>query len=368
VRGLREPSGKKTDYLFLYPLCFEESEVARKTSLRRTLIAGVALVVAGVLPGFLLASLAPQIRVDFALDTSQLGLTIAGFYVVSTLASSPVGRFVDRVGAVAGMRLAAVCTGGASIAVAALADGATAIAALILAAGVGNAAAGPAVSAMLHREIPTERRGLAFGAQQAGAPLGAMLAGLALPVIAIPLGWRWAYASTAVLAALAIALVPAHHRIREPAGDPQAPRSSGVHTLALAALLSSAAGVGFISFLVSYAVERGIDDGLAGFLLGLVSACAVASRLLLGRYADRRGEDALVPPGALTLAVVQRTPGSPAWAVGVMMSGLFAGAIVGPLVVGLLAEHGGFGVAWATCAGLAVAGAITALVARRTPG
>jgi hypothetical protein len=44
-------------------------------------------------------------------------------------------------------------------------------------------------------------------------------------------------------------------------------------------------------------------------------------------------------PGGLTLAVVQRSPGAPVWAVGVRMGGLFSGAIGGSLLVGVLAEH-----------------------------
>ncbi len=64
-------------------------------------------------------------------------------------------------------------------------------------------------------------------------------------------------------------------------------------------------------------------------------------------------------PGALNLAVVQRSPEAPAWAVGVMMTGLFAGAVVGPLVTGFLAEHDLFTAAWIACAGLALLAAGT---------
>jgi predicted MFS family arabinose efflux permease len=70
-------------------------------------------------------------------------------------------------------------------------------------------------------------------------------------------------------------------------------------------------------------------------------------------------------PGALTLAVVQRSPEAPAWAVGVMMSGLFAGAVAGPLLVGLLAEHGAFGAAWVMCGGFALLAAVTIALTRR---
>ena len=70
-------------------------------------------------------------------------------------------------------------------------------------------------------------------------------------------------------------------------------------------------------------------------------------------------------PGALTLAVVQRSPQAPAWAVGVMMTGLFAGAVAGPLIVGLLAEHDAFSAAWVVCAGFALLAAATTWATRR---
>jgi MFS family permease len=347
--------------------------------------------VAGVLPGFLTASLAPRIRHDFSFGDSAVGLAVAIFYVVCTLTSSPSGHLVERIGALRGMRLAAVMTAVSCAAVALFAQSAASLIALLLVGGVGNAMAGPGVSALLKREVATQRQGLAFGAQQSGASLGALLSGLALPAVAIPLGWRWAYVAAGALALAAATLVPAGGAApARSAREPHRRGLSSVHALALAAALASAAGVGFVSFLVLYSVENGIGDGTAGFLLAAVSLAATLSRIGLGALADRGG-DALRPvvvmlvasvagyvllilgepaliamgalvtaalgwswPGALTLAVVQRSPDAPAWAVGVMMSGLFAGAIGGPLLVGLLAEHEAFTAAWITCAGFAL--------------
>ena len=48
-----------------------------------------------------------------------------------------------------------------------------------------------------------------------------------------------------------------------------------------------------------------------------------------------------------------------------MMSGLFAGAVAGPLVVGLLAEHGSFAAAWSLCAALALLAGLVLLGTRR---
>ncbi len=334
--------------------------------------------------------MAPRIRTDFAFGDSTLGLAVAIFYVVCAIASIPGGHLVERIGATAAIRLGVTLTVVSCLGIALLAGSAAGLIALLLAAGVGNAITGPAVSAMLKREVAGHRQGLAFGAQQSGASLGALLAGLALPAIAIPIGWRWAYAGVALLAIAAAAATPVSDSMPRAVREVHTRGLSSVHALAVAAMLASAAGVGFVSFLVTYSVEHGLAEGAAGLLLGAVSLAATVSRIGLGAIADRAGQNALRPlpamlalsmagylllivgepavivfaallagsvgwawPGALTLAVVQRSPEAPAWAVGVMMSGLFAGAVTGPLLVGLLAENDAFAAAWIICAAFA---------------
>jgi predicted MFS family arabinose efflux permease len=212
--------------------------------------------------------------------------------------------------------------------------------------------------------------------------------------------------AAAALAVVAVALAPSPDpseapRLKTPTET--APHHlNSIRALAVAATLASAAGVGFISFLVTYSIDQGIAEGAAGLLLAAVSLSSTISRVGLGLIADRSGGDALrltglvlagsaagyllliagEPvlivlaallvgsigwswPGTLTLAVVTRRPDAPAWAVGVMMSGLFAGAAGGPLLVGLLAEHGHFAAAWSLCAGLALASALTIELTQR---
>ena len=145
-----------------------------------------------------------------------------------------------------------------------------------------------------------------------------------------------------------------------------------------------------------------MSHAAAGLLLGAVSLAATCSRIGVGVLADRRGQEPLRPvaamlavsiagyllliagepaliviaallagsfgwawPGGLTLAVVQRSPGAPAWAVGVLMAGLFSGAIVGPLLVGVLAQHERFALAWGACAAFALLAACTVTATRR---
>jgi MFS family permease len=387
-----------------------------RQSAGRSVVPGTALIVAGVLPGFLTASLASRIRGDFSFGDSTLGLAVAIFYLTCMASSTPSGHLVERIGARRGMLLGAALTATSCLAVAAFADSAAALIVILLVAGVGNAIGGPAVSALLRRTVDTGRHGLAFGAQQSGASIGALLAGLALPAIAIPFGWRWAYVGAAAVAIVAVGVAPAPDPGKPPClqaqPEPAPHHARSIRALAIAAVLASAAGVGFIAFLVTYSIDRGIPEGAAGLLLGAVSLTATISRVGLGMIADRSGGDPLrltavilaasaagyllliagAPavivlaallvgsagwswPGTLTLAVVFRRPDAPAWAVGVMMSGLFAGAAGGPLLVGLLAEHDHFAAAWSMCAGLALAAAATILLtqwferaARRTAG
>lgn len=366
------------------------------------------MVVASVLPGFFTAALAPRIRTDFAFSDSTLGLAIAIFYIASALASTPCGRLVDRIGASEGLRVAVVFTAACTLGIALFAGSAPVLVALLLLGALGNGFAGPGASALLTRHVDERRRGLAFGAQQAGAPIGALLAGLALPLVAIPLGWRWAFVAAALFAVAAGLAVPgagrgaAVRRIRSPAAAVASPAPRSVYAIAVGAALASAAGMGMISFLVVFSVASGMSESAAGFVLGGVSFASAASRIGLGAAADRRnleplrltmamlaggaagfallipGEPALIVagalvagfavwgwPGLLTLAVVQRTPGAPAAAVGIMLAGLFVGAVGGPLLVGALAERDAYTAAWLLCTAFALAAAAVVLAVRR---
>ena len=356
------------------------------------------------MPGFLAASLAPRIRGDFSFGDSELGIAIAFFYVVSATGSVPAGHLVDRIGGARSMWLAAGFVTACCLGVAGLAESTASLTGLLVIGGVANALGSPSVSTMLKQEVAIHRQGLAFGAQQSGATLGALLAGLALPAVAIPLGWRWAYVGAAILGVAAASLAPRGDDAPAAAARPvrRTRGLSSVHALGLAAVLASAAGVGFVSFLVSYSVDKGMSDGQAGLLLGGVSLVATLSRIGVGVLADRAGQEPLrlvAPmlaasvagyllliagepgviavaallagllgwawPGGLNLAVIQRSPESPAWAVGVMMTGLFTGAVAGPLLVGLLADHGAFTAAWICCAAFAFAASITITLTRR---
>jgi hypothetical protein len=134
---------------------------------------------------------------------------------------------------------------------------------------------------------------------------------------------------------------------------------STVHALAVAAALASAAGVGFVSFLVLYAVESGMSQAAAGLLLVAVSRAATVSRVGVGIVADRRGQEPLRPVAAMLVISIA----------GYLL--LIAGDPALIVVAALLA--GSFGWAWpgglmrSACAGFALLAACTVLTVRELP-
>ncbi|MGH3147688.1 MAG: MFS transporter [Rubrobacter sp.] len=196
----------------------------------RPVLLAVAVATAGVLPAFLTGGLAVQIRSELDFGSAALGLAVAVFFLTVSLASVVMGRVVERIGSHRAMRVSALGSTAALLGTALFAWSWTWLVACLVFGGLANAVAQPATHLSLAREVPANRQGLSFGIKQAAIPAATLLAGLAVPTIAVTLGWRWAFAGGAVLALGISLLVPAEtHRgvrkVREArAGDaPTAP-------------------------------------------------------------------------------------------------------------------------------------------------
>ena len=180
-----------------------------------------------------------------------------------------------------------------------------------------------------------------------------------------------------------------------------------VPTRLLAALATAtglaAAGSGSLSgFFVVPSVGTGVDEGMAGFLLGAGSLVGIAVRLILGAMADRgaigawntltvmflvaaasfgglaTGSEvvliAVLPfafatafawPSLYHLAVVRANPSAPGAATGITMTGSYTGAVGGPLVFGLVADFASYGWAWGVAVVfMAAAAAVMTVVGR----
>jgi cyanate permease len=153
--------------------------------------------------------------------------------------------------------------------------------------------------------------------------------------------------------------------------------------LAAAVGFASAANGTLATFVVTAGVEAGLGESAAGMVLTLGSAAGITMRLVVGARADRRGgrhlpvvsvllaggalgylllAPGLVPthlagaliafgsgwawPGLFNLAVVRLNPTAPAAATGITQTGVYVGALAGPILFGLVVDSAGYGLAW----------------------
>jgi len=370
----------------------------------RASVGAITVTTVSVLPVFLTGALAVQISAELGFDPAGLGLVVALYFGVSALCSLPVGRLVERWGGVVTSRIAVLGVAVVMLTVAGFARSYASLVVILMAGAWCNVMGQLASNLTLARSVPAHRLGLSFGVKQAAVPLATLLAGAAVPVVALTIGWRWAYVMAAGLALLAVLGVPRGGAPYVPAPKPPPGERA---TLALAVLgAGSGLGAGAANalgiFLVAAAVDRGIDPGTAGLVLTCGSVVGFAGRLLHGWLADRRagshvafvagsmacgavglallavpGTPALVVgtilgfglgwswPGLMQFAVVRLNPSAPAAASAIVQVGVYAGGCAGPIAFGFIAAHTSFPTAWTVGAATMVAAALLVVVGRR---
>lgn len=376
----------------------------RRGSLR-VLAAGMSAATAAALPPFLVGGLAVQLRADLHFEAVGLGLAVSAYWLSSALFSAMLGRLAEHLGARRALRIGLTANLVVQLTVALAARSWGLLVLVMLLGGVVNALIQLAVNVLLTQEMPPQRLGVALGAKQSAIPMGTLLAGLAVPAIALTVGWRWAFVAGAGLAALALVLLPSI--TRKPGLAADRPRIGDRPMLPLV-VLSIGAGFGaaaagaLAAFLVSGGVEAGIGEGAAGLLLTFGSACGITVRMMAGFRADRRDGGhlrvvammlagggvayvafatgrpwaylALTPvafgagwawPGLFNLAVVRDNPDIPGVATGVTQTGVYVGALLGPLLFGAVVQRLSYTPAWLMTAAWTLAAAATMVVGRR---
>jgi MFS family permease len=369
----------------------------------RAVVGAVVTTTASVLPVFLTAALAVQISDELGFDAAGLGVVVALYFGVSAFASLPTGWIVERVGPTTTSRIAVVGAAGLMLAIAFGARSYGLLVTILMCSCWCNVMGQLSSNLTLARFVPARRLGLSFGFKQSCVPLATLLSGLAVPTLALTVGWRWAFIAGAGLALLALPLTPrSPERYVRTRVDPAERATGALAVIGVGAGLGAASAGALGAFLVVSAVRQGVDPGLAGLVLTLGSVVGLAMRLVNGWLADRRagghiavvaasmaigaiGVALLAVPGPLALvlgtvvafgigwgwtgllqfAVVRLNPGAPAAATSVVQVGTYAGAFLGPMVFGLLATHAGFPAAWLTCAGMLVLAAVAMIGGRR---
>ena len=162
----------------------------------------------------------------------------------------------------------------------------------------------PSGSQVLSRAFSPRRRGFAFSIKQSGAPLGAMLAGFALPLLVLTSSWQQSLLFVTVLGLIATLFAqPLRGRIDGPTNRSSA-TNSGTAFAALRIVLANKALRGvtlgafalmvvhssYQVFFVAFLVESiGFSLIEAGLLFGVLQFAGASSRVTLGWYVDRFG-------------------------------------------------------------------------------
>ena len=166
-------------------------------------VVGTALATAvstvGVLPAYLAGALAPQIRAELGIGPAALGLALSACFISQSLFSARLGRIVDRLGAIASVRAAALATAIVAGTIAVATGSFAMLVVLLLAMGAVNGIAQLAATATVADSVPLRRQGVAFGIKEAAKPAATLLCGIAVP-LAVLIDWRWAFVACAVLA------------------------------------------------------------------------------------------------------------------------------------------------------------------------
>ncbi|GIJ08277.1 MFS transporter [Micromonospora andamanensis] len=363
----------------------------------------VTVTIACVLPVFLVGGLAVQMREELGFSPAGLGLVVAVNFAVSALASVPSGVLVERWGAAVTARAGIVVSAASLLAVAVAARSYPALVGLLAVAGTANALGQLSSNALLARHVPPRRQGLSFGVKQAAIPLSTLLAGAAVPTLALTVGWRWAFVAAAGAALAALPAVPSQGtrpvRRRTGRGGGASP---GLVLVGVAATLAAGAANALGTFVVDASVDRGLGPAMAGLTLTFGGAVCVAARIGFGWLADRRtgGHLAVIAgllvagaaglgllaaagpgpllvgvllgfgfgwswPGLMNFAVVQLHPQAPAAATSITQTGVYAGGCLGPLALGPLAAAAGYPTMWLTAAAAMLAAATLMLTATR---
>ena len=363
------------------------------------------------MPGFLAGALGSDIKDEFAIGDTGLGMTLAATYLISGVASIHAGELSDRMGARRSLLLSMWVTVAGYLAVAVLARSFPTFLISMAVAGAGLTLAGPAAKVLVAQHVSAKRHGIALAVHMSAIPLAPLLAGLTVPLVGGTAGWRWAFVGGAVLAVVGILMLPAEKQASEPPPTRKtgAPgrfahvRLAPLFAFGASATLACSAVFSAAAFFVVNSESAGISEDSAGLLLSATSAGVITARILLGVMADRGrtgdiltvavllvasaggytlmaadtpwlyalgGQIAIILgwswPGLMVLALIRMNPHAPGLASSFAVGGMNLGAVVGPAAFGAISDAASSSTALAAAAVWAFAAAALSLLGRLT--
>lgn len=384
--------------------------VASSRNDRLIITTGALSTVSCVFPGLAAGSLAVQASADFGVSEGSYGWALGSFFLGAAVTSAPFGQLGQRLGARRQLSLSLVAVALTQLAIAFVVPTFGWMLAALAAAGMINSAAQTAVNlALSQAQLP--RLGLAIATKQSAMPASSMLGGLAVPALALTLGWRWAYAMGALVALVALALTRRHIHDSPPAARAAAstsatngssPRRALLGAAVVSLLLAFSSGA-INAWTVSSGVDAGLGEGTAGLLLSVAAGTGVAVRLLIGSRIDAStvapmrqasfiylagivgfvllsvrvaGVHAAasilafaggwVWPVSTNFAIISANRTRAASATGISQTGVYIGVFSAPIITGQIIDRAGYRTMWIVVAAVGVLAAVGLRVLSRS--
>lgn len=382
------------------------NSVTRPRSPKTVIGVAIAAAVSVALPGFLVGGLSVQIRDEFGVSEGPYGWAMSTYFLAATTGSILLGRLAQVIGPRRQLTLALLGAAGVDLCIALFADNFQKMIAFLAIAGICNAAAQTAVNLGL-AQAGLPRLGLAIAVKQSGMPAASMLSGLAVPAIALTLGWRWAFGAAAVVALSALVgvqqtIAASVSTTASEESQPSSPFSALVVAGVAAMFLSFGAGA-LNAWVVESGVDAGLGKGSAGLMLSVGAALGIAIRVGWGMRLDHMARHPFVVAGIMALGgaigvlglsyrlssvhiiatvlafsggwiwpvflnfgVVRANEGRAASSTGVTQTGVYLGVFAAPLTAGAIIERSGYPTMWVvTASAMAIGGLLMARVSRR---
>jgi sugar phosphate permease len=234
--------------------------------------------------------LAPELRSDFGLSLTQVGVVLAAQWVGTTLTLLPWGLLADRLGERLVLVLGLGMCGGLLVVLAFVSSFALLVILLAAAGAAGASVNSASGRAVMHWFGPDER-GLALGVRQTAIPLGGVVTSLALPHLGLEAAFLFLAALTFAGAVAGATLI--RERVREgvePEAVPWTLRDGRIWRLSFGTGLYLVAQVAVTGFVVLFLHdERGLSNGAAAGVLAAVQVVAIGMRIGAGRWSDAVG-------------------------------------------------------------------------------
>jgi sugar phosphate permease len=239
--------------------------------------------------------LAPELREEYGLTLTEIGVVIAAVSIGSMFTLLPWGLLTDRLGErkVLGTGLAASSV---ALVIAAFSSSYGVLVAMLVLAGAAGASVNAASGRAVMGWFAPSQRGFALGIRQTALPLGGAAAALCLPPIAAVGGTQagllvLAGACLATALAGAIGLREAPPEEAAEVGDFVHPLRDGrMWRIAVGSGLIVVAQISILAFTVLFLHGvRGLSTAAAAGIFALMQLAGAALRIIVGRWSDRVG-------------------------------------------------------------------------------